>query len=162
MTYLLTGICRYFGLSSLQDDDVIDYRVPNTPTILRFYLQTTTIEQQDMARTFLQTQIEIRRYITTHYQAANDVLFRSDDPYMSKSEFTGCFFAVGHYPLEDRSQLTYGMVDNVLKGMWEFLYRGGRFVAAEFYVVDEHLGTVGIGLVEKDRPSPNPRNATEA
>ena len=114
-----------------------------------------------MARTFLRTHVEIRRYIATHYQAANDVLFPSDDPYMSSPEITGCFFAVGHYPLEDQSQLTYGMVDNVLKGMWEFLYRGGRFVVAEFYVVDEHLGTVGIGLVEKERPSQNLGNATE-
>ena len=106
-----------------------------------------------MARTILQTQVRLRRYITTHYQAANDVLFGSDDPYTSEPEFTGCFFAVMNWPSDRQKHLTYGMVENVLKGVWEFLYRGERFVNAEFDIVDEVWGPVGVGIVEKERPS---------
>ncbi|KAL9065343.1 MAG: hypothetical protein Q9161_008289 [Pseudevernia consocians] len=111
--------------SSLQASNLIDYLVPNTPTTLRLNLNSTPIEPQDMARTILQTQVRLRRYITTHYQAANDVLFSSDDPYTSEPEFTGCFFAVMNWPSDRQKHLTYGMVENVLKGVWEFLYRGG-------------------------------------
>lgn len=150
-----------FDLSSPQANDVIDYLVPNTPTTLRFNLDSTSIEPQDMARTILQTQVKLRRYIATHYQAANDVLFHSDDPYTSEPDLTGCFFAVMNWPADRQKHLTYGMVENVLKGAWEFLYRGGRFVRADFYVVDEVLGPVGLGIVEKDRPSQKLKNITQ-
>lgn len=53
------------------------------------------------------------------------------------------------------------MVDNVLKGVWEFLYRSGRFVDADFYILDEDLGTVGMGRVSRDTPGQSPRNVTE-
>ena len=105
-----------------------------------------------MARVLLQTQVTLRRYIKGHYKAAEDLLFSSDDPYMSDMDLDGCFFAVTHWPLDRPKHLTYGMVDNVLKGVWEFMYRGGRFVETDFEVFDEQFGVVGSGLMETDVP----------
>ena len=113
-----------------------------------------------MARTVLQTQVTLRRYIRDHYQAAHDVLFPSDDPYMSDLDQSGCFLAVTHWPEGRPKHLTYGMVDNVLKGIWEFMYRGERFVEANFEVFDEQLGVVGSGLIERGFPDLNMKNIT--
>ena len=143
---------RLFHLSSLQDNNVINYTVPNTRITLRFFLGTTTIAAPDMARTLLQTQVTLRRYIKDHYQAAQDVLFPSDDPYMSDLDLTGCFLAVTHWPEDRPKHLTYGMVDNVLKGIWDVMYRDGRFVEVNFDVFDEQLGLVGAGLMERGSP----------
>lgn len=150
-----------FHLSSLQVPDAINYRVPDTPITIRFFLSTTTIEAPDMARTLLQTQVMLRRYIRDHYKAAQDVLFPSDDPYISDLDLIGCFFAVACWPEDRPKRLTYGMVDNVLKGVWEFMYRGGRFVEANFEVSDEQLGRVGAGLIERGIPALNMRNVTQ-
>ena len=159
--YSLTIGGRLFHLSSLQAHNVINYTVPNTPTTLRFFLGTTTIEAPDMARTILQTQVTLRRYIKDHYQAAQDVLFPSDDPYMSDLDLSGCFLAVTHWPEDRPKHLTYGMVDNVLRGVWEFMYRGGRLVEVNFEVFDEQLGLVGAGYMERGFPDLDMKNITQ-
>ena len=105
-----------------------------------------------MQSTILHTQLRLRRYIATHWQSVSDILFYSDDPYISDSQYQGCFFAITHWPPDRQKRLTYGMVDAALKGVWEFLYRGGRFVKADFYVDHDTLGRVGFGRVDKDRP----------
>lgn len=53
-----------------------------------------------------------------------------------------------------RYHLTYGIVENVLQGLWEFLYRGDRLVEAAFEVLDERWGLVGVGKVTVERPGP--------
>ena len=161
IVYSLTVAGRLFSLSSLQAYDVINYTVPNTPITLRFTLHTTPIEVQDMARTLLQTQVALRRYITSHYKAAQDLLFPIDDPYISDLDLGGCFFAVTHWPVDRPKHLTYGMVDIILKGVWEFMYRGGRFVNAEIEVFDEQWGVVGSGFVAKEPPVLNMMNITQ-
>lgn len=143
-----------YQTSSLSTIGIV-FPVPNTPITLRFVLYTNPIEPTDMQRTILQTQLKLRRYITTHYKAATDVLFHSDDPYMSDSEYTGCFFAITHWPPNRQKRLTYGMVDAVLKGVWEFLYRGGRFMKSDFYVDHETLESVGYGRVDREGPGAN-------
>ena len=114
-----------------------------------------------MVRIILQLQVRLRRFLAAHYHAANDVLFSSDDPYMSDPYVSGCFIAVTHWPPDRQKQLTYGMVDNVLKGVWSFMYEGGRFVCADFYVIDDLLGTVGYGRLLQDSPGQDLRNTTE-
>lgn len=114
-----------------------------------------------MVRTILELQVRLRRFIASHYQVANDVLFASDDPYMSDPWETGCFFAITHWPRDQPKRLTYGMVDTVLKGVWEFLYKAERFECADFYVEDDLLGTVGYGRVLAESPSLGSNNVTE-
>ncbi|KAM0805423.1 hypothetical protein BDR22DRAFT_884954 [Usnea florida] len=166
-TLLLNGdlntsmTAELFNPSSLQAHNGINYTVPNTPITLEFFPGTTTIEASDMARTLLQTQVTLRRYIRTHYKAAQDLLFPSDDPYMSDLDLSGCFLAVAHWPEDRPRHLTYGMMDDVLKGVWEFMYRGGRFVEANFVVFDEQLGVVGSGLIERGFPDLNMKNITQ-
>lgn len=108
-----------------------------------------------MARTILQIQVKLRRFIASHYRVTFDVLEPSDNPYMSDPNLAGCFFAVTHWPMDRQRRLTYGMVSDTLKGVWEFLYQGGRFVCTEFYVRDDQAGTVGYGMVMTESPTPN-------
>lgn len=144
-----------------QATDPISYRIPNTATTLRIKLQSYPIAREDMVRTILQTQVKLRRYLVTHYQAANEVLFRSDDPYTSDRGFSGCFFAISHSPPDRQKHLTYGMVVNVLEGLWQFLYQGERFVCADFFVMDDHWGEVGYGSLLPHSPDRKGGNVTE-
>ena len=58
-------------------------------------------------------------------------------------------------------RLTYGMVDNVLKGIWEFMYRGGRFVCADIFVEEDDMGTVGYARLLLSASGQNSREITE-
>ncbi len=64
---------------------------------------------------------------------------------MSDPHAPGCFVAVSHWPPERTKRLTYNMVGDVLRGLWEFLYGGERFVCADFYVLEDGVGEVGFG-----------------
>ena len=74
-----------------------------------------------------------------------------DDPYESDRRWTGCFFGVATFPV-DAHHLTYGVVMNVLQGLWLYLYRADRFHQAVFEVRDDQFGTVGIGKITPKRP----------
>lgn len=133
--------------------EVIHHRVGNTPIALKLSLRRRTIiDGPDMARTLLQTQISLRRYIARHWRADEDVLFPSDDPYMSSEANTGCFFGATHYPPNRPKRLTYGMVEIVLTGAFDVLYREGRHIGADILIVHDNMGMVGFGRVTKDRP----------
>ena len=130
------------------------YQVPGTSLILNFKLSNIPLDEGDMSRSILQTQVKLRRFLSTHYQADDDVLFRSDDPYKSDDQYTGCFIAFTSWPPDQSRRFTYGMLDNALKGVWDFLIKGQRFVMSEMYVLDEVEGTVGYGYVVRDPPRP--------
>ncbi len=74
-----------------------------------------------------------------------------DDPYESAARYPGCFFGVATFPV-GYHHLTYGIVMDVLQGLWLYLYRAGRFQTAVFEVRDDQLGTVGIGKITPGRP----------
>ncbi len=93
----------------------------------------------------------LRAFIQTHYQAADTPLTVSDDPYKSSPRLAGCFVGVDSYP-KGNKHLTYGIVANVLQGLWDYLYKGGRWRDAVFEVQDEEWGTVGVGRVSQRLP----------
>ena len=66
---------------------------------------------------------------------------------------------ISTYP-EGNKFLTYGVVANVLQGLWDYLYKGGRFKEACFEVQDDVHGTVGVGRVTRNLPGPE--DVTEA
>lgn len=76
---------------------------------------------------------------------------RVDDPYESDARYPGCFFGVATFPI-GYHHLTYGIVMNVLNGLWWYLYRAGRYQLAVFEVRDDQFGTVGIGKITPERP----------
>lgn len=154
------AVAKLLNPQHFEADEEITFRVPNTPTTLRFELKSETLERAAMAHAILRVQLRLRRFFASHYQASNDVLFSSDDPYMSDPFYSGCFFAVTHYPLDRQKRLTYGMVDNVLKGIWERLYRGERFQCADFYVTDDALGDVGFGRLLRESPEQSSGDTT--
>lgn len=140
-------------LNASVNAEVINHRVGNTPIALKISLNPNTIiDGPDMARTLLQTQVSLRRYIATHYHADEDVLFPSDDPYMSSEANTGCFFGATHYPMNRPKRLTYGMVDSALTGVFDVLYRDSRHIGANILIVHDYMGMVGFGRVTKNRP----------
>ena len=51
----------------------------------------------------------------------------------------------------EAKRLTYGMVDGVLKGLWEYLIRGQRFTETEWHVLEDGR-MVGYGKIMKERP----------
>lgn len=140
-------------LNASVNAEVINHRVGNTSIALKISLNPNTIiDGPDMARTLLQTQVSLRRYIATRYHADEDVLFPSDDPYMSSEANTGCFFGATHYPMNRPKRLTYGMVDSVLTGVFDVLYRESRHTGANILIVHDYMGMVGFGRVTKNRP----------
>ena len=78
----------------------------------------------------------------------------TDDPYESSRRWTGCFFGAATVPAEAH-HLTYGIVDEVLQGLFIYLFRQGRFYEAVFEILNDRFGqvrTVGIGKITPGRP----------
>lgn len=44
------------------------------------------------------------------------------------------------------------MVENVLKGLWDFVYRREKYVSAHILVNDDVFGIVGAAALMKGRP----------
>ena len=44
------------------------------------------------------------------------------------------------------------MVENVLKGIWDFVYRREKYVSAHILVNDDEFGIVGLAVLMKGRP----------
>ena len=129
--------------------------MPNTPTTLFIdYLNQQPLDPNAMQRTLLQTQLRLRRYIKSRWRIEDDVLELSDDPYLSDSRLVGCFFGIGHYPdgRGEPRRLTYRMVENVMKGVWDHIYRQERYISVHMIVKDDELGVVGIAGISKERP----------
>ncbi len=120
---------------------------PVTGTTTKLYItfppKPQPILKAKLGNTILQTQRALRAYVAEH-DAVSVPLRNQDDPYESNSDWKGCAFCVTHYPATHR-HLTYGTVLNVLQGLWQCLYRDGRFTEVRFQVEDERWGTVGVG-----------------
>ncbi|KAF6223222.1 hypothetical protein HO133_000064 [Letharia lupina] len=129
---------------------IVLYRVPDTSTLLRIGLQDNPIQKPNIGRTILRTQQSLAAFIKA-YDADDTPLARLDDPYESDIRYSGCFFGVATFPI-GYHHLTYGIVMNVLQGLWLYLYRAGRFQMAAFEVRDDQFGTVGVGKITPDRP----------
>lgn len=145
--------------------DYEQYRVPNTPTrLLISYRDEQPIDPLAMQRTLLQTQLRLRRYIQSRWRIEDDVLSRSDDPYLSDPGLHGCFFGIGHYPdgPGEPRRLTYRMVENVMKGAWDRIYRRERYVSAHLLVEDDEVGVVGVAGLTKERPVRSMMSMTSA
>ena len=82
------------------------------------------------------------------------MLSMMDDPYLSDPRLNGCFFGVGHYPDGPGKprRLKYRMLENVLKGVWDNVNRGGRYVSAHIIAKDDEIGVVGIAGLTKENP----------
>ncbi|KAL8797338.1 MAG: hypothetical protein Q9195_000492 [Heterodermia aff. obscurata] len=156
-----TGSAFHLNVSFVDafNDEFEEHRVPNTPiTLFIDYLNQKPLDPDAMQRTLLQTQLRLRRYIKSRWRIEDDVLELSDDPYASDSRLVGCFFAIGHYPdgLGQPRRLTYRMVESVMKGVWDHIYKRERYVSVHMIVKDEELGVVGIAGLSKERPGTAP------
>lgn len=103
-----------------------------------------------MGITILSTQRYLRDFIRGR-DATDTPLRRGEDPYESDERYQGCFFGVATWP-PGSQLLTYGMVYDVLQGLWLYMYRQGLFVMAVFEVRDDQFGAVGIGKLQPHRP----------
>ena len=108
-----------------------------------------------MQQTLLQTRLRLRQYIRAHWHLDDEALFAYDDPYTSDPDLHGCFFGINHYPDGpiDPRHLTYRMVENVLKGLWDFVYRREKYATVHMLVKDDELGVVGIAALTQTRPT---------
>ena len=129
--------------------------MPGTHTFLRLLISDEPIAKADLARTILQTQKELREFITM-YDASGKILNPLEDPFESSPEWEGCFFGLRSYPLDQECRLTYGMVADTLQGIWEYMYRGGRYVGAIFEVNDDTVGRVGVGKISVSKDPLDP------
>ena len=130
----------------------IIYRVPNTHTILRISVRDAPIQAFDLCRTITYTRQVLRSFIE-EYHASDTGLTVPDDPYESPRILTGCSFGVATVP-PDAHHLTYGIVDEVLQGLFNYLFRAERHREAIFEVFNDRFGqvrTVGIGKITPGR-----------
>ncbi|KAL6719712.1 hypothetical protein ACLMJK_001633 [Lecanora helva] len=122
------------------------YRVPNTHTTLRLAIKDDPITPYNLCRTITYTQEELRAYIDAN-DATDKALAVADDPYQSSRRWTGCMFGVATVP-EDAHHLTYGIVQDVLQGLFLYLFRGRIYKETIFQVFNDRFGiqrAVGIG-----------------
>ncbi|KAL8825153.1 MAG: hypothetical protein Q9191_004581 [Dirinaria sp. TL-2023a] len=135
-------------------NEYVMHRIEGTPTRLEMNIRTADhIEPANLARTLVQTQLRLRRSITSLHRARDEVLVARDDPYVSEERLSGCFVGVAHWPMERRiKQLTYGMVDDTFTGILDVLWKQERYAATDFWIVDDRYGKVGIGRVDRNRP----------
>ena len=103
-----------------------------------------------MGQTILRTQQRLRAFIKRQ-SAADEPLFAGQNPYESDKMYEGCFFGAASWPMGSHL-LTYGIVDEVLQGLWVFMYRGDRFITAVFEIRTDQFGVVGIGKLQAERP----------
>jgi hypothetical protein len=96
-----------------------------------------------MARTILQTQKQLRDFIEM-YHAADRLLNPTEDPFESSEDWTGCYFGLMSYPFDKDLHLTYGMIYDSLQGIWDYMYRQGRFFGAIIEVNDDSGGWLGL------------------
>ncbi|KAG6986693.1 hypothetical protein G7Y79_00074g098900 [Physcia stellaris] len=134
-------------------EHVYRYRVPDTHiTLYISFVPSQPITKAAMGVTILRTQQRLRDYMQ-RYDLEDTPLRRDrgEDPYESEEKYKGCFVGVASWPLNTKL-LTYGMVEDVLQGLWLFLYREERFVGAVFEVGTDQYGIVGIGKIQPHRP----------
>ena len=125
--------------------------MPDTHIVLYVYFDTEKpIAKFAMGQTILRTQVRLRDFIKRQ-SAADEPLGRGHNPYESDKIYEGCFFGAASWPAGSRL-LTYGIVYEVLQGLWLFMYRGERFMQAVFEIKTDQFGTVGIGKLQADRP----------
>ena len=152
---LIKSISSASNVLSLFKPDVSErvyrYRVPDTHITLYISLvPSQPMTKAAMGVTILRTQQRLRDQMQ-RYDLEDAPLRRGEDPYESEEKYKGCFVGVASWPL-DTKLLTYGMVEDVLQGLWLFLYRQENFVAAVFEVAADQYGTVGIGKIQPHRP----------
>lgn len=128
-------------------EPVYRYRVPDTDiTLFISLVPSKPIAKVSMGVTILRTQQHLRDYMQ-RYHFEDTPLQRGEDPYESDAKYKDCFFGVASWPPGSKI-LTYGMVEDVLQGLWLFLYREERFVMAVFEVRADQYGIVGIGKIQ--------------
>lgn len=138
-------------MSLVRGTEFVRWRIPDSHIVLHLYLDADKpIAKFAMGQTILRTQQRLRDIIKR--QSAKDKpLAPGQNPYESDKIYEGCFFGAASWPA-DSGLLTYGIVDEVLQGLWLFMYRGERFFQAVFEIKTDQFGTVGIGKLQRNRP----------
>ncbi len=114
------------------------------------------IPEYNLCRTLTWTSKELRDFIAAN-DATDKPLAIRHDPFESSRQWTGCFFGVATLPAGAHF-LTYGIVLEILQGLFTYLLRGRRFREAVFEVKNDRFGTVrtvGVGKITPGRPDFN-------
>ena len=133
-----------------EDHERATYRIPNTHTTLNIALLNIPIEPYNLGRMLHETQKDLRQFIDLHN--ANDTLLATrDDPYESSRRWTGAFVGVTAFP-HGYQHLTYGILMEVLQGLWTYCFIQKRHQVALFQVMDDQFGVIGIGRLLPRNP----------
>ena len=128
------------NITHIVKDPGIEYQVPNSMTTLFFHLgfpckeagmRNTIIS----ARDYCQQELE---------QGGDDPLPRRQDPFQ---EDLGYGVAIDVVSARPDHRLTWGILKDVMDGLWEFLIVEGRYVESEFNICHGSLNLVGRGMI---------------
>ena len=112
-----------------------------------------------MAQTIHRTIEEVQDFITAH-DASDKPLNWLDDPFVSSEMWQGCYIGVKskrrNREAGRNEHCTVGVLANVLQGLWNVLFVGGRFSGATVGIFDDTWAFVGIAMVVSDREKLEP------
>lgn len=125
-----------------------DYRIPGTQTTLHFTIYDHPMPSQLIKRTIQQLTAEMRAHLN---REGDGWLSHEDDPY--ERGLPGCVFwaksnqdpAPGIHPR--RQHLTYGILNAVAAGLWQWMVMGDRNNVVRFDIEDGQWGMVGFGML---------------
>lgn len=107
-------------------------------------LRPPYLDRKLLGRALLLTNLTLFDYISQH-KAFNTPVIPLDDPYSSDvSPFL--YFEMRSHPYHN-PHLTYGVIAQVLQGLWIYLYMGRRSMTTGIDVYIEGVGLVALGYV---------------
>lgn len=122
-----------------------NYHVPGTEITLHITTFTHPMPAASLKRVILQGIARVEAHLDLY---GDGWLSTEDEPYTIS--IPGCvFFAKSNsIPVHARQQhLTYGIVNSVLAGLWQWMIIGNRLDVVTFDIEDATWGVVGMGVV---------------
>ena len=133
-----------------EEDSGIRYHVRNTQTTLYFHLGFLC-EEEGIRNTIISARIYCEGQLE---QRGDSPLPRSHDPF---HEDLGYGAAIDVFSAKLNHRLTWGILKDVMDGLWEFLVVGNRFQESEFQIYHGALNLVGRGRITDAPVTPSQR-----
>ncbi len=135
------------NLTLLHKEDGEKYTVPGTLTTLEFYLGFPI-----NAGSLTNTVRSARRYCDYHVDAGSrGPLPWDEDPFIEDLGWGARITIMSARPAH---RITWKVLLETMRGLWDYLIQGGHFMEAEFDIMNGGWGLVGRGKIESTEKLP--------
>lgn len=130
------------NITHIVKDSGIEYHVKDSLTTLFFHLGFPC-KEAGMRKTIISARAYCEQELE---QGGDDPLPRRQDPFQ---EDLGYGVAINVVSARPDHRLTWGILKDVMDGLWEFLIVEGRYVESEFKICHGSLNLVGRGTISE-------------